>query len=97
MGEKTKDLKKIINVIFSVIFSVLIISTIIKFTVGFKQLYYFDIEYLNIPVLSGLSKEDIKKNYDYMIDYNLDKDNNTARLGAHLLADYINTACMTDE
>ncbi len=28
---------------------------------------------------------------------NLDKDNNTARLGAHLLADYINTACMTDE
>ena len=68
-------MKKIINVIFSVIFSVLIISTIIKFTVGFKQLYYFDIEYLNIPVLSGLSKEDIKKNYDYMIDYNLDKDN----------------------
>ena len=62
-------MKKIINVIFSVIFSVLIISTIIKFTVGFKQLYYFDIEYLNIPVLSGLSKEDIKKNYDYMIDY----------------------------
>ena len=55
-------MKKIINVIFSVIFSVLIISTIIKFTVGFKQLYYFDIEYLNIPVLSGLSKEDIKKN-----------------------------------
>ena len=51
-------MKKIINVIFSVIFSVLIISTIIKFTVGFKQLYYFDIEYLNIPVLSGLSKED---------------------------------------
>ena len=68
-------MKKIINVIFSVIFSVLVISTIIKFTVGFKQLYYFDIEYLNIPVLSGLSKEDIKKNYDYMIDYNLDKDN----------------------
>ena len=57
-------MKKIINVIFSVIFSVLIISTIIKFTVGFKQLYYFDIEYLNIPVLSGLSKEDIKKNME---------------------------------
>ena len=67
-------MKKNINVIFSVIFSVLIISTIVKFTVGFKQLYYFDIDYLNIPTLSGLSKEDIKKNYDYMIDYNLDKD-----------------------
>ena len=66
-------MKKIINVIFSVIFSVLIISTIVKFTVGFKQLYYLDIDYLNIPDLSGLSKEDIKKNYDYMINYNLGK------------------------
>ena len=67
-------MKKFINVISSIIFSILIISTIVKFTVGFKQLYYFDIDYLNIPTLSGLSKEDIKKNYDYMIDYNLDKD-----------------------
>ena len=66
-------MKKIINVIFSVIFSVLIISTIVKFTVGFKQLYYLDIDYLNIPDLSGLSKEDIKKNYDYMFNYNLGK------------------------
>ena len=68
-------MKKIINVIFSVIFSVLIIITIVKFTVGFKQLYYFDIDYLNIPMLSGISKEEIKENYAYMIDYNLSKDN----------------------
>lgn len=67
-------MRKIINLIFSVIFSVLIIITIVKFTVGFKQLYYFDINYLNIPILSGLSKEEIKENYDYMIDYNLGKD-----------------------
>ena len=68
-------MRKIINLIFSVIFSVLIIITIVKFTVGFKLLYYFDINYLNIPILSGLSKEEIKENYDYMIDYNLGKDN----------------------
>ena len=67
-------MRKIIDLIFSVIFSVLIIITIVKFTVGFKQLYYFDINYLNIPILSGLSKEEIKENYDYMIDYNLSKD-----------------------
>lgn len=67
-------MKKFTNIIFSVTFSILIICAVIKFTVGFKQLYYFDIDYLNIPVLSGLSKEDIKKNYDYMIDYNLNKD-----------------------
>ena len=56
-------MRKIINLIFSVIFSVLIIITIVKFTVGFKQLYYFDINYLNIPILSGLSKEEIKENW----------------------------------
>lgn len=66
-------MKKNINIIFSVIFSILIITTIVKFTVGFRQIYYFDIDYLNIPFLSGLSKEDIKKNYDYMVDYNLGK------------------------
>ena len=87
-------MKKIINVIFSVIFSVLIISTIIKFTVGFKQLYYFDIEYLNIPVLSGLSKEDIKKNYDYMIDYNLDKDNKELN-EYYLLSSFIRFSCIS--
>lgn len=64
-------MKKFINVISSVIFSILIISAIVKITVGFKQLYYFDIDFLNIPILSGLSKDEIKKNYDYMIDYNL--------------------------
>ena len=64
-------MKKIINVIFSVIFSVLIISTIIKFTVGFKQLYYFDIDYLDIPQMSGMSETVIRANYDVLIDYNL--------------------------
>lgn len=40
-------------------------------TVGFKNLYYFDIGYLNIPKISGFSEEEIKLNYDYLIDYNL--------------------------
>ena len=29
---------------------------------------------LNIPELSNLSEEEIKLNYDYLIDYNLSKD-----------------------
>lgn len=73
-------MKKVINVVFSIILSVLIISAIIKFTVGFKQLYYLDIDYLNIPAISGLSEEDIKKNYDYMIYYNLSKYENEFEL-----------------
>lgn len=67
-------MKKFLNIIFSVCISLVIIVSVINFTVGFKQLYYFDIDYLNISELSGLSKDNIKLNYDYLIDYNLSKD-----------------------
>ncbi|MEG1310840.1 MAG: TIGR01906 family membrane protein [Romboutsia sp.] len=67
-------MKKKLNIIFSICFSILIITGIIQFSVGFKQLYYFDIEYLDIPKLSGYSREEIKLNYDYLIDYNLGKE-----------------------
>ena len=66
-------MKKILNVIFSICFSIFIITTAINFTVSFKQLYYYDIYKLNIPKLSNLSKEEIKLNYDYLIEYNLSK------------------------
>lgn len=66
-------MKKFLNILFSICISVVIIVGVINFTVGFKQLYYFDIDYLNISDLSGLSKDDIKLNYDYLIDYNLNK------------------------
>ncbi|VIF87945.1 membrane protein [Clostridioides difficile] len=66
-------MKKFLNVLFSVCISIVIIVGVINFTVGFKKLYYFDIDYLNISELSGLSKYDIKLNYDYLIDYNLNK------------------------
>ncbi|GAA0863443.1 TIGR01906 family membrane protein [Paraclostridium tenue] len=61
---------RILNLIFSLSISLFIITSIIKFTVNFKQLYYFSIDYLNIPKLSNMTKEDIKLNYDYLIDYN---------------------------
>lgn len=67
-------MKKTLNLIFSLAFSILIITAVIQFSVGFKQLYYFDIDYLDIPKISGYSKEEIKLNYDYLIDYNLSKD-----------------------
>jgi integral membrane protein (TIGR01906 family) len=67
-------MKKISNIIFSVCFSILIIIGVIKFTVGFKELYYYDIDNLNIVELSNLSKEEIRLNYDYLIDYNLSKE-----------------------
>lgn len=66
-------MKKILNVIFSICFSIFIITTAINFIVSFKQLYYYDIDKLNIPKLSNLSKDEIKLNYDYLIEYNLSK------------------------
>lgn len=67
-------MKKILNIIFSVCFSILIITGVIKFTVGFKEIYYYDISNLDIPKLSSLTEEEIRLNYDYLIDYNLSKD-----------------------
>lgn len=64
-------MKKILVFLLSLALSLLIITSVIKFTVNFKQLYYFDIDYLNIHMLSNMSKEDIKLNYDYLIDYNM--------------------------
>ncbi|MFL8672831.1 TIGR01906 family membrane protein [Clostridioides sp. GD02404] len=66
-------MKKFLNILFSICISIVIIVGVINFTVGFKQLYYFDVDYLNISELSGLSKDDIKLNYNYLIDYNLNK------------------------
>lgn len=66
--------KKYWNVIFSVIFSLFIILGVVRFTIGFKELYYFDIGYLDIPSMIGLPEEEIKLNYDYVIDYNFSKE-----------------------
>ena len=68
-----KKMKKTMNLIFCIFFSLLIIGSSTMITVGFKQLYYFDINYLNISEQNNLTKEEIKRNYDYMIDYNLNK------------------------
>ncbi len=51
------------------IISLFIISFAITFTVFFKPLYYFDIDYLNIDKYVGLSKDIIKHNYDILINY----------------------------
>lgn len=58
------------NLILAMILALLIISFSVVFTLNFRPLYYFDIDYLGIPESSGLSKEIIKENYDALIDYN---------------------------
>lgn len=69
--KKTTNMKKykLLQSLFALFFSLFIISLAVKLTLLFKPLYYFDIEYLNIEKLSGFAKEDIIKNYNYVINY----------------------------
>lgn len=53
--------------IFSFTFSFMVL--IVNFTLIFKPLYYADIHILNIEESSGLSKNELKANYDYVITY----------------------------
>lgn len=68
---KTKNNKKykLIQSLFALFLSLFIISLSVKLTLLFKPLYYFDIDYLNIEKLSGFTKEEIIKNYNYVINY----------------------------
>lgn len=57
------------DIILAIILTLFIISFAVVFTVFFKQLYYFDIDYLNIAKSTGMTHEVIKENYDVLIQY----------------------------
>lgn len=67
-------MKKLINILISFSLAIFIISGAVILGLKFKSLYYYDITNLNISSLSGLSEEEIKLNYDYLIDYNLNNE-----------------------
>lgn len=58
------------NIGTALVLMVFIISFAVTFTLNFRPLYYFDMNHLNISQTSGLSNEDIKWNYNTLIDYN---------------------------
>ena len=62
---------RVYNLGIAVFATVAVISIAVTVTVLMRPLYYFDLEYLNIPNTSGISKETCKLNYDTLIDYNL--------------------------
>jgi integral membrane protein (TIGR01906 family) len=57
------------DIVLALLLTICIICFAVIITVFFKQLYYFDIDYLNIAQNTGLSKEVIKNNYDILIQY----------------------------
>lgn len=57
------------DIVLALLLTICIICFAVIVTVFFKQLYYFDIDYLNIAKYTGLSKDVIKENYDILIQY----------------------------
>lgn len=60
---------KIIRIITSIFIALVFIVIAIKITYNFREIYYFDINYLKIDEYVDISKEEIKLNYDILIDY----------------------------
>ena len=64
-------MKKLLNILNSFSLAIFIICGSIIVGLNFKSLYYYDVKKLNISDVSGFSDDEIKLNYDYLIDYNL--------------------------
>jgi integral membrane protein (TIGR01906 family) len=60
---------RILQILFAVTLSLFIISIAVRFTLMFRPLYYFSVQYLEIEEKTGMSREEIVKNYNYVIDY----------------------------
>lgn len=60
---------KLISIITSIFFALTLLILAVKITLNFRPLYYFDIEYLDIAEDKDLTKEEIRENYDVLIDY----------------------------
>jgi len=63
--------KKLPHYVLALILTFFIISGSVIGTLAFRPLYYRDIAKLEIEALSGLSEEEIRENYDALIDYNI--------------------------
>lgn len=63
-------LKKISNIFLALCMCFCIISFAVTVTLNFKQLYYIDAEKYNVGDYVGLSHEEVKENYDALINYN---------------------------
>ncbi|MBS5523039.1 MAG: TIGR01906 family membrane protein [Clostridiales bacterium] len=59
-----------LQLLLSLVCVFFIISFAVVFTLNFRPLYYFDMDYLNIAETSGYPDSEIKQNYDVLIDYN---------------------------
>lgn len=63
--------KTVLQLLLAVVMTLSIIGVSVVVTLGFRSLYYHDIKALDIPGYSGYPEEEIRLNYDVLIDYNM--------------------------
>lgn len=61
----------VLHTVLALVLTLTIISVSVVFTLAFRPLYYLDISALDISEQSGYPEEEIRENYDVLIDYNL--------------------------
>lgn len=66
-----RSLKDFAGFILALAITAFLIGSAVVGTLGYRKLYYKDVDRLNIPEQSGYSKEEILENYDALIDYNM--------------------------
>ena len=57
------------DLIIGIVFSIFFISVGFVLALNFKNLYYNDVEILNIEKTASLDNEVIKENYDALVSY----------------------------
>lgn len=66
--------KKTITAVLSIALTLFILGAAVKTTLAFRQLYFYDLDHLHIAKDYGMSKTEIMKNYNILIDYTQKKD-----------------------
>ena len=61
----------VLQILLALLLFSLFLSSSVFITLAFRPLYYLDIAALDIPGQSGYTAEEIRHNYDALIDYNL--------------------------
>ena len=61
-------MKRLLNILISFSLAIFIVSGSVILGLKYKSLYYYDVKKLNISAMSGFSEEEIKLNYDSLID-----------------------------
>lgn len=61
---------KVKQILTAIALTLCILSASVVFTLNFRPLYYMDIHHYKLPENTGYPEEEIRQNYDALIDYN---------------------------